>query len=40
MTICDPTETPSGESVKTLTVLADGAGQQGAERGEVNMRMM
>src|SRR5207253_2910255 len=34
MTTCDPTETPSGESVKTVTVLAPGA-QWGAARGVV-----
>src|SRR5207247_10186906 len=34
MTTCDPKETPSGESVKTVTVLAPGA-QWGAARGVV-----
>src|ERR1700758_279117 len=43
MTICDPTETPSGESVKTVTVLADAAppgAQWGAARGAVRLPAM
>src|SRR5579864_4364321 len=35
MTIWSFTLTPSGESVKTVTVLADGAAQLGAARGLV-----
>src|SRR5215469_3358536 len=38
MTICDPTETPSGESVKTVTVVAEAAppgAQWGAAKGAV-----
>src|SRR3974390_2083284 len=35
MVTCAPTATPSGESVKTVTVVALGAGQPGAVRGAV-----